>query len=60
MGEEENFLQMILSLKSFRAHPANVFPLVAVSQLVLRQGRGITKYFTANLQWTRKGKKSFE
>lgn len=44
-------LQMILSLKRFRAHPAHIFSLIAVSQLVLGERRCIAEHFATDLGW---------
>lgn len=44
------FLQVILTLESLRAHPADVLALIAVCQFVLCQRRGIAKHLVAHLQ----------
>lgn len=46
---EPEYSQMVLSFERFRAHSANVLPLVAVRQLVLSQGGCIPKHFAADL-----------
>lgn len=40
---------MVLPFERLRAHSADILPFVAVRQLVLGQGRGISEHFAANL-----------